>query len=74
MTPNNIPIVRFPQKGLDLTTSEKKVVKKLIKAAEAIVDLKDRLGWPAISRAGIYAMPREKDIKRVRSMFGLKPF
>jgi len=45
-----------------------------LKAAEAIVDLKDRLGWPAISRAGIYAMPREKDIKRVRGMFGLKPF
>jgi allantoin racemase len=43
-----------------------------LKAAEAIVDLRSRLGWPAISRAGIYAMPREKDIKRVRGMFGLK--
>jgi allantoin racemase len=43
-----------------------------LKAAEAIVDLRNRLRWPAISRAGIYAMPREKDIKRVRDMFGLK--
>lgn len=43
-----------------------------LKAAEAIIDLKDRLGWPPISRAGIYAMPREKDIRRVRGMFGLK--
>lgn len=43
-----------------------------LKAAEVIVDLKDRLGWPAVSRAGIYATPREKDIKRVRGMFGLK--
>jgi len=39
MTPKNIPIVRFPQKGLDLTTSEKKVVEKLIKAAEAIAPI-----------------------------------
>ena len=39
MTPKNIPIVRFPQKGLDLTTSEKKVVEKLMKAAEAIAPI-----------------------------------
>src|SRR3989338_10975398 len=39
MTPKNIPIVRFPKKGLDLTSSEKKVVKKLIKAAEAIAPI-----------------------------------
>jgi len=42
-----------------------------LKAAEYMVDLRRRLNWPAISRAGIYAMPREKDIKRVRSMFYL---
>ncbi len=43
-----------------------------VKMAETIVDLRKRLGVPAVSRAGIYALPREKDIKRVRGIFGLK--
>jgi allantoin racemase len=43
-----------------------------IKMAETIVDFKNRLGVPPISRAGIYRLPREKDIKRVRNIFGLK--
>ena len=40
-----------------------------IKTAEAVVDLRKRLGLPAISRAGLYRIPREKDIKRVRAIF-----
>ena len=36
MTLKNYPIVRFPYKGTKLTSSEKKVVAKLVKAAEAI--------------------------------------
>lgn len=39
MTPNNYPIVRFPQRGLSLSPSEKKVVEKLIKAAESIAPI-----------------------------------
>jgi len=42
-----------------------------IKTAEAVVDLRKRLGLPAISRAGLYRIPREKDIKRVRAIFGM---
>jgi len=43
-----------------------------IKMAEALVELKNKLDMPFISRAGIYALPREKDLKRVRAIFGLK--
>lgn len=39
MTPKNYPIVRFPQKGIKLTTAEKKVLDKLIKAAEAVASI-----------------------------------
>lgn len=43
-----------------------------LKIAETVVDLKNRAGVPFISRAGIYASPREKDLRRVRALFGLK--
>ena len=57
MTPKNIPIVRFPQEGLDLTTSEKKVVKKLIKAAEAIAPI--YLSQENIKNNGANFYPRD---------------
>ena len=41
-----------------------------LKAAEMRVEVAQRLGWVA-SRAGMYAMPREKDVQRVRHTFGL---
>lgn len=44
-----------------------------IKVAEALVDLQRRLSLPPVSRARLYAMPREKDMLRVRETFGLKP-
>lgn len=43
-----------------------------LKAAEAIVDLRSRLGLPSVSRAGDYARPREKDLKRLRVAIGLE--
>ena len=39
MTPTKIPIVKFPSKGIKLSTSEKKVVRKLVKAAESIAPI-----------------------------------
>lgn len=36
MTPKNFPVIRFPQRGVSLTSSEIKVIQKLIKAAECI--------------------------------------
>ncbi len=42
-----------------------------IKTAEMIVDLNKQLGLPFISRAGFYSLPRQKDLDRVRSTFGL---
>ncbi len=39
MIPKNLPIVRFPTKEIKLTVTEKKVVDKLIKAAEAIAPI-----------------------------------
>lgn len=42
-----------------------------LKMAELRVELMLHLGWPAASRAGMYAMPRERDIQRVRQTFGL---
>lgn len=43
-----------------------------LKTAEMIVDLKNKLGLPFISRARFYALPREKDLKRVRATFGIE--
>jgi allantoin racemase len=40
-----------------------------IKMAEVVVDLGNKLKMPPLSRAGFYIMPREKDMKRVRSIF-----
>lgn len=42
-----------------------------LKMAELRVELTQKLGWPAASRAGLYAMPRERDVQRVRHTFGL---
>jgi hypothetical protein len=39
MTPTKNPIVRFPAKGIKLSPSEKKVVQKLVKAAESIAPI-----------------------------------
>lgn len=39
MTPTKIPVVKFPAKGIKLTPSEKKVVQKLIQAAQSIVPI-----------------------------------
>lgn len=39
MTPNKIPIVKFPSKGIKLSPSERKVVKKLIQAAQSIAPI-----------------------------------
>jgi Asp/Glu/hydantoin racemase len=54
----NIPIVDCVAVGL--------------KTAEMVVDLKDNLGLPFIARTGFYALPREKDLRRVRATFGLE--
>lgn len=42
-----------------------------IKTAEMIVDLNKGLGLPFISRIGFHALPRQKDLDRVRTIFGL---
>ena len=42
-----------------------------IKTAEMIVDLNKKLGLPFISRAGLHALPRQKDLDRVRATFSL---
>jgi Asp/Glu/hydantoin racemase len=44
-----------------------------LKTAETMVDLRTKLGLPAASRIGMYALPREKDLKRVRLTLGLDP-
>jgi Asp/Glu/hydantoin racemase len=44
-------------------------VQAALKMAELRADC-CKLGWPAISRAGRYAKPRDKDLQRVRSVFG----
>jgi len=41
-----------------------------IKVAETVVDSRKALGIPIPSRAGLYKGPKEKDIKRVRTLFG----
>lgn len=43
-----------------------------LKTAEMLVDLRDKLGLPFISRAAFYALPREKDFRRVRALFGIE--
>jgi allantoin racemase len=42
-----------------------------LKMAELRVELAQKLGWPVASRAGMYAMPRERDIERVHQTFGI---
>ena len=42
-----------------------------LKVAEVMVELKDSLGLPSASGVVIYARLREKDIRRVRPLFGL---
>lgn len=41
-----------------------------LKMAELRAELTGRLGWPAVSRAGTFAKPRDKDLLRVRKTFG----
>lgn len=43
-----------------------------IKMAEFRVELAQRLKWPVVSRAGAYARPTERDIRRVRDTFGVR--
>ena len=43
-----------------------------IKAAEMIVDMKNKLGLPSVSRAGIYALADRTTVDKVRARFGLK--
>jgi len=43
-----------------------------IKTAETICEFSEKLNIPPVSRTGINALPREKDLKRVRNGFGLK--
>lgn len=45
-----------------------------LKTAEYVVDLNSRLGLPPVSRASLYARPREKDFNRMRTVFGLKTY
>jgi len=42
-----------------------------IKTAEMLVSLRNSIDLPFVSRKGFYALPREKDMDRVRSLFGL---
>ena len=44
-----------------------------LKVAETVADFNQKLGLPPVSRVNLYAMPREKDFKRVRETFGLRP-
>ena len=43
-----------------------------LKTVETIMDLEATLGLPFISRVGMYASPRDKDLKRVRALLGLE--
>ena len=45
-----------------------------IKAAESVVDFKERLNIPVTSRACMYKPPKEKDLMMARENFGLKSF
>jgi len=45
-----------------------------IKIAETIHEISENLGIPYTSRSGMNALPRKKDMKRVRGNFGLKVF
>jgi len=42
-----------------------------LKMAEVMVDFRDKIGLPFISRGPVYQLPDEADTSRVRSMFGL---
>jgi len=42
-----------------------------LKTAETLADYKARLGLPPVSRLGMYALAREKDLRRVRSALGM---
>ena len=43
-----------------------------MKVAEVVHEISEKLGIPYTSRSGMNALPREKDMKRVRRNFGLK--
>lgn len=43
-----------------------------MKTAETIHETSAKLGIPSVSRTGINTLPKDKDMKRVRSQFGLK--
>ena len=45
-------------------------VQAALKMAEMRAD-SGRIGWPAVSRAGLYAQPRAKDVQRVRATFSV---
>ena len=42
-----------------------------LKMAEVMVDFRDKIGLPFISRGPTYKLPSEEDTKRVRALFGL---
>ena len=43
-----------------------------LKMAESIHEISGRLGIPFRSRATVHALPKQKDLKRVRQLFGLE--
>lgn len=61
MTPQKLPIVKFPQKGIILTPSEKKVLKKLILAAEAIAPIYRQQENSVNNGANFYPRDATKD-------------
>ncbi len=71
MIPKNLPIVRFPQKGLNLTSPEKKVVDKLIKASEAIAPIYLKQENNKNNGANFY--PRDVTKKRIQEAAKINP-
>lgn len=68
MTPKNSAIVKFPHKGkFTLTTSEKKVVEKLIAASEAIATIYQAQENPGNNGANFY--PRDATKKEILEAF-----
>lgn len=56
--------------GLDVPVLDCAAV--AIKSAEFAAEMRHVLRLPAVSRLDTYSRPREKDVSRVRSMFGMK--
>lgn len=56
--------------GLEVPLLDPLVV--AFKTAETMVDLKTKLGLPAISRAGMYRLVSKEDLKGVRAQFGVE--